>query len=114
ADDPLRRFPLGASLGQCCGGVVNLLFEFVADDSPWLDVLATLRRDRVPCVIVSTPRASGNLGKLIVTAGEAYGSRDLLDAKSLDTVRGLLEQRENTRLWRSGEGDDAPLFFLDP
>src|SRR6267378_3770396 len=27
ADDPLRRFPLGASLGQCCGGVVNLLFE---------------------------------------------------------------------------------------
>ena len=23
----LRRFPLGASLGQCCGGVVNLLFE---------------------------------------------------------------------------------------
>ena len=25
----VRRFPLGASLGQCCGGVVNLLFEAV-------------------------------------------------------------------------------------
>jgi xanthine dehydrogenase accessory factor len=25
-----RRFPLGATLGQCCGGVVNLLFERVA------------------------------------------------------------------------------------
>jgi len=25
--DALRRFPLGASLGQCCGGLVNLMFE---------------------------------------------------------------------------------------
>lgn len=31
---PLRRFPLGPSLGQCCGGVVTLRFELArADDS---------------------------------------------------------------------------------
>lgn len=29
-ENALRRFPLGATLGQCCGGVVNLLFERVA------------------------------------------------------------------------------------
>ena len=28
----LRRFPLGASLGQCCGGLVNLLFEPIDAD----------------------------------------------------------------------------------
>jgi len=26
-DGGLRRFPLGAGLGQCCGGLVNLMFE---------------------------------------------------------------------------------------
>ena len=39
----LRRFPLGASLGQCCGGVVELLFETVSDDSAWKDLLADAR-----------------------------------------------------------------------
>ena len=26
----LKRFPLGAGLGQCCGGLVNLMFEPVS------------------------------------------------------------------------------------
>ena len=42
----LRRFPLGASLGQCCGGLVNLLFEPVDADADWVDALASLRRER--------------------------------------------------------------------
>src|SRR5205823_13470838 len=50
--DTLRRFPLGASLGQCCGGVVNLLFEPFAGESPWLDALLALRVERVPSVVV--------------------------------------------------------------
>ena len=31
----LRRFPLGAGLGQCCGGLVNLMFEKLDVDSDW-------------------------------------------------------------------------------
>ena len=31
----LRRFPLGAGLGQCCGGLVNLMFEKLGADSDW-------------------------------------------------------------------------------
>ncbi len=31
----LRRFPLGAGLGQCCGGLVNLMFERLDRDSDW-------------------------------------------------------------------------------
>jgi xanthine dehydrogenase accessory factor len=31
----LRRFPLGAGLGQCCGGLVNLLFERLDADGDW-------------------------------------------------------------------------------
>ena len=32
----LRRFPLGAGLGQCCGGLVNLLFEPVIGVNEWI------------------------------------------------------------------------------
>jgi len=35
AGDGLQRFPLGAGLGQCCGGLVNLMFERLGADSDW-------------------------------------------------------------------------------
>jgi xanthine dehydrogenase accessory factor len=37
-DEPnqLRRFPLGAGLGQCCGGLVNLMFEPIVETTPWV------------------------------------------------------------------------------
>jgi len=39
-DEPnqLRRFPLGAGLGQCCGGLVNLMFEPIVETTPWLEL----------------------------------------------------------------------------
>jgi len=41
-----ERFPLGPSLGQCCGGVVWLAFEHVADDvAAVLDALRTRRSE---------------------------------------------------------------------
>src|SRR6185369_381554 len=50
----LRRFPLGASLGQCCGGLVNLLFERVDADHEWVATLASLRENGTD-VVVATP-----------------------------------------------------------
>ena len=32
----LKRFPLGAGLGQCCGGLVNLLFEPIVGACDWI------------------------------------------------------------------------------
>ena len=37
-EDGLRRFPLGAGLGQCCGGLVNLMFERLKPDSDWAGI----------------------------------------------------------------------------
>ncbi len=34
----MRRFPLGAGLGQCCGGLVNLLFEPMTGETDWIDI----------------------------------------------------------------------------
>jgi len=39
----LKRFPLGAGLGQCCGGLVNLMFEPVFESSGWIDSAAQLQ-----------------------------------------------------------------------
>jgi len=112
--EALRRFPLGASLGQCCGGVVNLLFEPVTDDVPWLGQAFTLHRDRVPFVIVSATGDSDNASKAIVTADRVYVSTDLLDASTLAVVRDHLVHGGSARLWRSDESADAPTLFLDP
>jgi xanthine dehydrogenase accessory factor len=38
AGDGLQRFPLGAGLGQCCGGLVNLMFERLRSDSDWAGI----------------------------------------------------------------------------
>ena len=69
----LRSFPLGPALGQCCGGVVEILFEPVAGGMPaWLRDLAALHGQQEPAVIathisISEPR------KFVVTAGATYG-----------------------------------------
>ena len=40
----LKRFPLGAGLGQCCGGLVNLLFEPVIGVCEWIPVALDYER----------------------------------------------------------------------
>ena len=66
-----RKFPLGASMGQCCGGVVDMLFEPIADRLPgWLKDLRALHGQREPAVVVT--RLAGATAKFVVTADAAY------------------------------------------
>lgn len=68
----LRKFPLGSSMGQCCGGVVDVLFEPVASVLPtWLQDLRALHGQRQASV-VATPLA-GASNKLVITADDVYG-----------------------------------------
>jgi len=70
----LRSFPLGSSMGQCCGGVVEILFEPVADGLPaWLRDLRALHGQREPAVI-ATRISRSRPAKLIVTADEIFGA----------------------------------------
>ena len=66
-----RKFPLGASMGQCCGGVVEILFEPIADRLPgWLKDLRALHGQREPAVVVT--RLAGATAKFVVTADAVY------------------------------------------
>ena len=70
----IERFPLGASLGQCCGGIVEVLFEPMLDGLPaWLRTLAALHGQREPAVLVTGLGVTAS-ERLIVTSGDVYGS----------------------------------------
>lgn len=59
----LRRYPLGPSLGQCCGGVVELRFDWLPD--------AAALRDLGPAEPAAVPVAifgAGHVGRALVQA----------------------------------------------
>lgn len=90
SDTTLRSFPLGASMGQCCGGVVEILFEPVNDGMPaWLRDLRTLHGQREPAVIATRISRSAP-EKLLVTAENVFAG----DASSslVKSARRILEQ----------------------
>ncbi len=85
----LQRFPLGASLGQCCGGLVNLLFEPVASNADWVDQVSDFSKQGKACLAVTPVR--GDTGKLLVTADDQLGS---LGSATLDVeVAAIARQR---------------------
>ena len=117
----LLRFPLGASLGQCCGGVATLLLEKAtpARDA-W--VAALIERDiaTTACVMVSvadgaasgklvvdTERVSGTLDDATLSATAEAGARDMLVAG--EQAPRLLVTEAHTSV-----GPAAPLLLLEP
>ncbi|MEO8135740.1 MAG: xanthine dehydrogenase accessory protein XdhC [Betaproteobacteria bacterium] len=112
----LRRFPLGASLGQCCGGVVNLLFEPVSANADWVATLA--QTDARSCAFVVVTPAHGALpgGKLLVMPDNVRGTiGDHLDDEAAHIARTLIAGSDGSRIVTlpvtSGTARDA--FFFD-
>ncbi len=72
----VRNFPLGASMGQCCGGVVDVLFEPLDAAVPsWLTDLRALYGQRQPLAMVTGIGATA--GKFIVAAELETGPGEL-------------------------------------
>jgi len=89
----LRSFPLGSSMGQCCGGVVEILFEPITDGLPGcLRDLSALHGQREPAVI-ATRISRSKPAKLIVTADEIFGAEgDEENAAVVARARRLLAE----------------------
>lgn len=50
----VQRFPLGASLGQCCGGMVIVLFEYIEAEQPrWLEGLLQYKSARTRVALIT-------------------------------------------------------------
>jgi len=109
----LRRFPLGASLGQCCGGVVTLLFEPVAGDMAWIARTAALRGAGVPCVTIAPTGGDAATGRLVVTAADVFGGA-AADASVIEHARELLRAGAIASLVRMADDANARGVFFDP
>lgn len=71
----LHRFPLGASLGQCCGGLVNLLFEPIeASSAQWVDALFMAQQSGQSATIVTATHGIAHAGKMVVMGDSTCGS----------------------------------------
>jgi xanthine dehydrogenase accessory factor len=108
----LRRFPLGASLGQCCGGLVNLLFEPVAGSADWLRVVAQCDADQSDAIVVTQAGARGAAGKMVVTRDRVHGgfADAALERRAVEKSRALLEQGEDAHMRALGESGALVLF----
>ena len=85
-----RRFPLGPALGQCCGGVVDVLFEPVASDLPgWLQNLRALHGQRQASVLVT---ATESAMKFVVSEDNVFGiDEGDCDPAIVEEARSLLQ-----------------------
>lgn len=93
------RIPLGASLGQCCGGYVVIVLErFSLSGMPWVDNLMQYRRDAKPAVSIidiataDTETVSAQPLKLIVSMQHSIGTLGSpgRDSQAIRTARSIL------------------------
>jgi len=99
-----RRFVLGANCGQCCGGVVEVMFEALQPGrSKWLGSLDRFRQERIPVVMATSP---GH--KFLITADccSTFGDLGECPPAVLTEARSMLAMHQDARM----EGD----FLLEP
>ena len=87
----LRSFPLGSSMGQCCGGVVEILFEPLVGETPaWLRDLRALHGQKEPAVVVTRISRSAP-SKFVATADEVFGIEEAeADPAMVASARAIL------------------------
>lgn len=88
----LRSFPLGSAMGQCCGGVVEILFESMGAGLPaWLRDLKALHGQREPAIVVTRISKSAPV-KCVVTAERSFGAdAAAVPTRLLETARAVLD-----------------------
>jgi len=113
----LDRFPLGAALGQCCGGIVELWFERYAKDELAVVELALDSRRAGQSLLLATtllPQAAGRHRLLEAGCPDAAPAACLLDAKPRN--RALLVRATNRvsedMLYERVDLDQQPLWLF--
>ena len=68
------RFPLGAAMGQCCGGVVDVLFEFLpAEGNAWTRKALQLFASRADAVLATSFAERMFVSRALLTASGCDG-----------------------------------------
>jgi len=86
----LRKFTLGANCGQCCGGVVEVMFERIAASrSSWVSKLSDLYATRTAAAVVTE---IGSAGKAVITQQHVVEdpAGTATDESIVETARSIL------------------------
>ena len=112
----LKRFPLGAGLGQCCGGLVNLMFEPIVESSNWMESAIQLQaqgQDWVRVVATKADEIDRDSAPLMLTANrpdpllqQSSDNRELIEA-----AKSMLQGSQKAALYQVGGSSDC--FFFD-
>jgi xanthine dehydrogenase accessory factor len=112
----LRRFPLGAGLGQCCGGLVNLMFEPILESSDWVASAAQLQaqeQDWIRVVATNTDESEEDSAYLMFNADrfepalqDSPENRELIEA-----AKSMLQGSDKAALHQVSGSPNA--FFFD-
>ena len=99
----LRRFALGPSLGQCCGGNTQLLFEAATPRAGFMEPLRAFAQATEPAVLAS-PIENVASDKILVTAAQVIGNQ--APSGLVEVARALLNKPANAgaRLWTDRDG----------
>jgi xanthine dehydrogenase accessory factor len=99
----LDRFVLGATLGQCCGGVVELWFERVCAAEREFFREALAKRGSATPIAIATTWSKGTPVLREVRAAASESPRALLQHSDRDTFLERIDT-ERTALWLFGAG----------
>jgi xanthine dehydrogenase accessory factor len=101
-----RRFPLGASMGQCCGGIVDVHFEPAgAFSNGWLEELRSLHVAREPATLVT--RVGDDAARFVVSAERVFGAETAVLSEGLLHRARRLASSAAPAEWFDG-------YFLEP
>ncbi len=106
----LCRFGLGPSLGQCCGGTAEVLFEPISEaTNGWLRTIRACVDRSEPAVLV-TELGDAAGGKLVVSRDGAFGSLadPQREAPAVAAARAMLAADAGPHLEQTG---DRPALF---
>jgi xanthine dehydrogenase accessory factor len=110
----LRKFTLGANCGQCCGGVVDILFEpFRAGQTIWPEALRESHRRRESVVMATLPNRLQQDGKYLFDANGdiIYPADSAADDRLRREAMRILHEGQSAQSVRikmnDGEGESA-------
>jgi len=110
----LQRFSLGASLGQCCGGVATLFFEVVTDKSEWLkDARQFMIFDQNFVQVI--PLSNYAKSPRLIVSNSCIKPDSLVESQKnvgplVNIARHMLNDSEVTSIKRVGDND----YVFDP
>jgi len=125
-----RTFPLGANCGQCCGGVVDVLFEECTTESAWFDDVLRLFDAGKPALLMSQLNNDGVVCREVIAdtqldqldVGTAAAAREALfdgdaqhvrvDAKNNFLIEPIVTSSFNIAVFGAGHVGTATVSML--